>query len=104
MKNDICMIIPYFGKFPDWIDLFIQSCRKNSEIDFLFFTDDVRMSEYHGENINVVDMTFCEMQNLIYVKLGGYCHRLINYAIISLVMVIYFLNIWRIIPIGGIAM
>lgn len=71
MKNKICMIIPYFGKFPDWIDLFIQSCRENPEIDFLFFTDDEEMAEFCGENINVVDMSFGEMQKLIHDKLGG---------------------------------
>ena len=71
MKNDICMIIPYFGKFPQWIDLFIQSCRENPEIDFLFFTDDEEMAECRGENINVVDMSFGEMQKLIHDKLGG---------------------------------
>lgn len=38
-RTKIAIIIPYFGKFPDWIDLYLFSCSKNSFIDFWFFTD-----------------------------------------------------------------
>ncbi|MCM1224417.1 MAG: hypothetical protein NC548_59210 [Lachnospiraceae bacterium] len=33
------LIIPYFGNFPEWINLYLYSCKKNPEIDFIFFTD-----------------------------------------------------------------
>lgn len=39
MKNKIAIIVPYFGKFPVWFDLFLYSCSKNENVDFLFFTD-----------------------------------------------------------------
>lgn len=39
MMNKICIIIPYFGNFPIWFDLYLYSCYKNSFIDFYFFTD-----------------------------------------------------------------
>lgn len=41
----IAIIIPYFGKFPEWIDLFLYSCSLNNKItnniviDWLIFTD-----------------------------------------------------------------
>lgn len=35
----IALIMPYFGEWPKWIDLFLYSCSKNTFIDFLFFTD-----------------------------------------------------------------
>lgn len=35
----IALIIPYFGKFPVWFDLYLYSCSRNPQIDFLFFTD-----------------------------------------------------------------
>ena len=38
-RTKIAIIIPYFGKFPGWIDLYLFSCSKNSFIDFWFFTD-----------------------------------------------------------------
>lgn len=38
--NRIGIIIPYFGKFPQWISLFIEGCRHNDFIDFIIFSDD----------------------------------------------------------------
>lgn len=35
----IALIMPYFGKWPVWAELFFQSCQYNSSIDFLFFSD-----------------------------------------------------------------
>lgn len=39
MKNNICIILPYFGAFPTFFKFFIESCKKNSSVDFLIFTD-----------------------------------------------------------------
>jgi len=33
------LIIPYFGKWPVWIDLFLHSCGKNTAFDFYIFSD-----------------------------------------------------------------
>lgn len=33
------IIIPYFGKFPEWFNLYLYSCKKNPEVDFIFYTD-----------------------------------------------------------------
>lgn len=33
------IIQPYFGIFPVWMDLFLYSCSKNSQVDFVFYTD-----------------------------------------------------------------
>ena len=38
---NIVLIVPYFGKLPEWITLFFKSCEYlDGKIDFLFFTDD----------------------------------------------------------------
>jgi hypothetical protein len=37
--NRIAIIIPYFGKWPEWIDLYLYSCSMNPEIDWHLFTD-----------------------------------------------------------------
>lgn len=37
--NKICMVIPYFGKWPEWFPLYLHSCSKVQKIDFFFFTD-----------------------------------------------------------------
>lgn len=38
-RNKIALIMPYFGKWPEWINLFFYSCGKNNFIDFYIFTD-----------------------------------------------------------------
>lgn len=39
MKNKIAVLIPYFGRFPEWFDMYLYSCSRNDFIDFIFFTD-----------------------------------------------------------------
>ena len=42
LDNDfksIIIIIPYFGKWPEWIDIFLLSCSKNSTINWCLYTD-----------------------------------------------------------------
>ncbi len=35
----IIIFIPYFGRWPEWIDLFFDSAQRNPTIDFLIYTD-----------------------------------------------------------------
>lgn len=35
----IILLIPYFGKWPEWIELYLDTIRKNPTINFLFITD-----------------------------------------------------------------
>lgn len=45
--NKIVFIIPYFGKFNNYFQLFLNSCKKNKDIaDWLILTDDKRSFEY----------------------------------------------------------
>jgi len=37
--RSIAVIIPYFGKWPSWADVFFHSCAMNDTVDFFFFTD-----------------------------------------------------------------
>ncbi len=37
--NTIVLIIPYFGKFPEWAPLYFETIRRNPSIDFFFYTD-----------------------------------------------------------------
>lgn len=38
-KNKVVIIIPYFGKWPEYFNLYLYSCSKNPQIDFLYYTD-----------------------------------------------------------------
>jgi hypothetical protein len=35
----IRIVIPYFGRWPEWLDFFLDSCRSNPSVDWVFFTD-----------------------------------------------------------------
>jgi hypothetical protein len=37
--QSIIIIIPYFGKWPVWMELYLDSIKRNPSIDFLFITD-----------------------------------------------------------------
>lgn len=39
MKNRVAIIICYFGRLPNIFPLWLQSCTRNSQFDFLLFTD-----------------------------------------------------------------
>ena len=61
MKYKIALILPYFGKWPEWIDLFFYSCLKNKEIDFFIYTDcDKPKIIANAENIKYHKLSFKE--------------------------------------------
>lgn len=35
----ICFVIPYFGRWPFWMPLFLESCRRNPDTNWLLFSD-----------------------------------------------------------------
>jgi hypothetical protein len=39
IPSRIRFLIPYFGKWPFWMPFFLESCRRNHDIDWLFFSD-----------------------------------------------------------------
>lgn len=39
MKNSVAVVIPYFGKLPNYFNLWMNSVKYNSDIDVIFLTD-----------------------------------------------------------------
>ncbi|MBV8227913.1 MAG: hypothetical protein JO232_22290 [Verrucomicrobia bacterium] len=39
MSREIMILIPYFGRWPEWINLFIETCKWNPEVCWLLYTD-----------------------------------------------------------------
>lgn len=35
----IAVVIPYFGSWPEWFHVFLETCRYNEKIEWIFFTD-----------------------------------------------------------------
>jgi glycosyltransferase involved in cell wall biosynthesis len=50
-------IVPYFGRWPEWIDLYWASCGENSSIHWLFFTD-CAIPKDHAANLRFVSLSF----------------------------------------------
>jgi len=68
MRNSIVIFIPYFGKWPEWIDLFFESVRKNPTIDFLIFTDcDTSVAQL--PNVRFREMNFAQYIELVNQKI-----------------------------------
>ncbi|MFB5454758.1 DUF6625 family protein [Enterococcus avium] len=64
MKNKIAIVIAYFGKLPEYNELFIRSCFDQS-FDLLFFTDQKLDSK---KNIKVYQMSFSDFKAIIQKK------------------------------------
>lgn len=63
----INIIIPYFGSFPNYYQLFLNSCAKNDTINWTIVTDNVVDYDYPS-NVKRVNMTFEEVKHLIKSK------------------------------------
>ena len=64
----IIILMPYFGKWPFWISLFLESCRKNSTIDWCILSDCGRLEDF-PDNVKYHEMSFQEYKNLVSSRL-----------------------------------
>ena len=62
-------ILPYFGKFNNYFGLFLKSCGKNTEYNWLILTDDKEKYNYPS-NVKVIYSTFDEIKELFKNKIG----------------------------------
>lgn len=65
----ILLIIPYFGQWPEWFPFYLESCRWNPSIDWLFFTD-CPLPNCTPPNIRFVNFTYPQYQQLISERLN----------------------------------
>lgn len=63
----VVFIIPYFGRFPNYFQLFLNSCKMNQSFDWMLFTDNNEPYHY-PDNVHIVHMTFDECKKLIQSK------------------------------------
>lgn len=62
MKS-VLLIIPYFGKLPEWIDLFLLSCSYNQQFNWLLVTDDVAIRSPY-RNVAIRHQTFQDYKRI----------------------------------------
>jgi hypothetical protein len=67
MKN-VCIIIPYYGKWPRFLNLFIKSCAFNKWVDILFITD-LTLPSAIPPNVSKVHLPFDKLQLLVSEKM-----------------------------------
>jgi hypothetical protein len=56
-SHSICIIVPYFGRLPAMLPLWLASCRRNPDVIWLLFTDDRTPYDY-PPNV-LVEYTTC---------------------------------------------
>jgi len=57
MHNKIGFVIPWIGKFPNYFQLWLKTCAKNPNVDFLIFTDDHSWFDYPPNvKVNYIDL------------------------------------------------
>lgn len=56
----IAIIGVYFGKFPEYFDLWLESCKKNAKIDFFVFTDQEIVNK--PKNVKVYEYSLLKMK------------------------------------------
>lgn len=82
MKS-IVILIPYFGKWPEWIDLYFDSVKRNSSIDFHFLTD-CNTTVTSAPNVFFHEMTFEAYVKQAQIKIGQPINIPIAYKICDL--------------------
>jgi hypothetical protein len=53
----VCIVYPYFGFWPEWFNLFFDTLKQNTSIDFIFYTD-CDFSNYSADNVKFNKTTF----------------------------------------------
>lgn len=67
--SKICIVIPYFGKWPFWLNFFLASCRENPTVNWLIYTD-CGIPESVPNNVKLVEMTYRKYCVLVSKRLG----------------------------------
>ena len=69
MNMKFIVIIPYFGKLPNYFPLWLNSCKYNKEIDWMLFLDDKTNYKY-PPNVKPCYCTLKDVEKLLNDKLG----------------------------------
>ena len=64
--NKVVLINCYFGKFPNYFELWLESAKNNTKFDFLIITDN--KVEWNYSNVKFINMEFNELRSLIQNK------------------------------------
>jgi len=69
MNPWLIMLIPYFGRWPEWIELFIESCKWNPSVRWRLYTD-CGEPQNKAANVAYVHLSFDDYKALVRERLG----------------------------------
>jgi hypothetical protein len=69
MSARVRLLIPYYGKWPAIFPLFLDSCRRNPNLEIRLFTDN-SLPAGAPSNVTRVAMSYAELRALIHRQLG----------------------------------
>lgn len=68
-QNNICLIIPYFGKFPSYFQIWLDSAELNEDcVDFIIITDQKIENYKIPKNVKIIQREFRQLVNDINKK------------------------------------
>lgn len=75
MKNTkkVAILVPYFGKFPNYFELWLDSCKKNDQIDWFIITDNRQAGNGSAPNIHWIESSLKALKQKFESKLGTPC-------------------------------
>jgi len=82
-QKSIIFLMPYFGCFPEWFAFYLESCRWNPTIDWLFFTDCL-IPENAPSNVRFIQISFEKYKQLVSKRLGINFKTEIPYHVINI--------------------
>ena len=62
-----CFIVAYFGKLPNYFQLFLKTCSYNKNFNWLLFTDDNTDFDY-PDNVEKIQISFEELHEIVQSK------------------------------------
>jgi hypothetical protein len=62
-RSRIALVVPYFGKLPNYFQLWLISCKYNPTIDWYLFTDDRAVFDY-PQNVHVTYWSFKQTKQM----------------------------------------
>lgn len=64
----LVMLCPYFGRWPKWINFFVESCKWNPDIQWRIYTD-CGKPENQADNVDIVPISFEDYKGLVRERL-----------------------------------
>jgi len=69
LDDRVCVLSPYYGRWPGNFSMFLKSCQANPTIDFILITD-LPQPDHYPRNVRFVPMTLAEVSKLAAKRLA----------------------------------